>query len=202
MCGLVPDINVPAYLRDYFSKMPPIFKNAEVGRQDKGEFMQNWAERHRVLTQPRKTLIGSYIGQNMLLATPLLQWYLFHGLEVLGVQQVVEYRPQRRFQQFGETVFHARRQGDWNPSKASLSDTFKLLGNSACGKTTITIAMYTRPPSPLPCTPMCFTPMREGSKHWSMTLCSQSSPLPPTAHPRRKMYTRWRGLNQMESVSP
>ncbi|XP_070178816.1 uncharacterized protein, partial [Littorina saxatilis] len=142
--GLVQcDVEVPERLRDYFSEMPPIFKNTVVGREVIGEFMKTYAERHRLLTQPRKTLIGSFTGKHILLITPLLQWYLHHGLKVLDVQQVVEYRPQRCFKAFGETVSHARRQGDQDPSKAILADTFKLLGNSAYGKTITNIAKHT-----------------------------------------------------------
>ena len=37
----------------------------------------------------------------------------------------------------------ARRQGDLDPSKAILADTFKLLGNSAYGKTITNIAKHT-----------------------------------------------------------
>ena len=37
----------------------------------------------------------------------------------------------------------ARRQGDLDPSKAILADTFKLLGNSTYGKTITNIAKHT-----------------------------------------------------------
>eukprot|EP00745_Piridium_sociabile_P036621 TRINITY_DN66001_c0_g2_i1.p4 TRINITY_DN66001_c0_g2~~TRINITY_DN66001_c0_g2_i1.p4 ORF type:complete len:168 (-),score=21.13 TRINITY_DN66001_c0_g2_i1:551-1054(-) len=130
-------------LRDHFAEMPPIFKNVDVGREDIGNFMKTYAEQHRLLSQPRRTLIGSYFGKNILLTTPLLRWYLSRGLKVTDVQQIVEYRPRRCFQQFGETVSDARRRGDQDPSKAILADTFKLLGNSAYGKTITNLAKHT-----------------------------------------------------------
>ena len=72
------DIRVPEHLYDYFSEMPPIFKNAQVSREDVSDFMNNYAKRHNLLSQPRRTLIGSYFGKNnnILFTTPLLQWYI------------------------------------------------------------------------------------------------------------------------------
>ncbi|KAJ8043356.1 hypothetical protein HOLleu_10407 [Holothuria leucospilota] len=70
------DITVPDPLKSHFSEMPPIFKNTEVGIQDIGDHMARYAEQHKVLKQPRRTLIGSVHGTKLLLATPLLRWYL------------------------------------------------------------------------------------------------------------------------------
>ena len=129
------DIEVPEDLRPHFSEMPPIFKNVEVSKDDIGAHMHQYCENNKIMSQPRRTLIGSFFGKDILLTTPLLQWYLEHGLIVTDIQKVVEYRPQRCFEKFGETVSDARRQGDKNPDSSILSDTFKLLGNSSYGKT-------------------------------------------------------------------
>ena len=80
-------------------------------------------------------MIGSFIGKNIFLATPLLRWYLEHGLVVDKIYEVVEYVPERCFQGFIDTVSENRRNGDLDPTKAILAETFKLLGNSAYGKT-------------------------------------------------------------------
>ena len=129
------DIHVPPELRPYFSEMQPIFKNANVSRDDIGPYMRQYAEEHDILTKPRRMLVGSYRGEKILLTTPLLQWYLAHGLVVDRVYQIVEYSPKPCFQQFGDSVSAARRAGDADPDKAIIADTMKLLGNSAYGKT-------------------------------------------------------------------
>ena len=131
----------------------PIFKNAQVSIEDVGDFMINYAKRRKLLSQPGRTLIGSYFAQNKTkqkkkkkkkkLTTPLLQWYLQHGLVVHDIQQVIEYQPQRCFKVFGETVCDARRQGDLDLSKAILADTFKLLGYTAYDKNITNIARHT-----------------------------------------------------------
>ncbi|BFZ13860.1 hypothetical protein BsWGS_16899 [Bradybaena similaris] len=134
--GLVEcNIEVPDVHKEKFSEMTPIFKNIEVSRKDIGAFMQAHAEKHNILNGPRRTLIGSYKGVEILLATPLLKWYLMNGLEVTKIHQVIEYHPKACFKQFGDTVTEARRDGDRDPSCAIKSETMKLLGNAAYGKT-------------------------------------------------------------------
>ena len=52
--------------------------------------MKAYAEEHGIMAQPRCSLIGSMKGDKFLLATPLLKWYLEHGLEVTKVHQVIK----------------------------------------------------------------------------------------------------------------
>ena len=129
------DIHVPPELQDHFAEMQPIFKNANVSRDDIGPFMRQYAEENDIMSTPRQMLIGSYRGDKILLATPLLRWYLVHGLIVDHVYQIIEYEPKPCFRHFGESVSTARRNGDSDPEKAIIADTIKLLGNSAYGKT-------------------------------------------------------------------
>ncbi len=136
MFGLVQcDIETPEELKEHFREMTPIFKNISVSREDIGESMKAYAEKHDLLSAPRRSLIGSYHAKGILLATPLLRWYLLNGLKVTHVYQTVEYTPKACFKQFGEKVSEARRMGDQNPDCAIIADTMKLLGNSGYGKT-------------------------------------------------------------------
>ena len=129
------DVHVPPDLRKHFSEMQPIFKNVTVTRDDIGPFMRQYAEENDIMSTPRRMLVGSYRGDKILLTTPLLRWYIAHGLVVDHVYQVVEYEPKPCFRNFGESVSTARRNGDVDPEKAIIGDTMKLLGNSAYGKT-------------------------------------------------------------------
>ena len=105
------DIRVPSELRAKFAEMQPIFKNATVTRDDIGPFMREYAEENDIMSTPRRMLVGSYHGKKILLATPLLQWYLAHDLVVDRVYQIVEYERKPCFRQFGESVSTARRAG-------------------------------------------------------------------------------------------
>ena len=129
------DVRVPEHLQDHFAEMQPIFKNTTVTRDDIGPFMRQYAEEHDIMTKPRRMLVGSFHGIKLLLATPLLRWYIAHGLVVDRVYQIVEYSPKPCFQNFGDSVSAARRAGDADPDKSIIADTMKLLGNSAYGKT-------------------------------------------------------------------
>ena len=129
------DVRVPDNLREYFAEMQPVFKNTTVTRDDIGPYMRQYAEEHNILTKPRRMLVGSFHGIKLLLTTPLLRWYLAHGLVVDRVYQVVSYEPNPCFQRFGESVSTARRNGDVDPDKSIIADTMKLLGNSGYGKT-------------------------------------------------------------------
>ena len=129
------DIRVPEELHEHFAEMQPVFKNISLIREDLGPFMRRYAEEHNIMKTPRRMLVGSYCGDKILLATPLLRWYLDHGLEVLHVYQVIEYDPIPCFRQFGDAVSKARREGDVHQDKPIIADTMKLLGNSGYGKT-------------------------------------------------------------------
>ena len=67
------DVRVPADHREHFAEMLPIFTNALVTRDDIGPYMQQYAEEHNILKKPRRMLVGSYIGDKILLATPVLR---------------------------------------------------------------------------------------------------------------------------------
>ena len=121
------DIHVPPHLKEKFSEMCPICKNTNISREDIGEYMQSYAEENKIMAQPRRSLIGSFKGEKILLATPLLKWYLEHGLQVTKVHQVVEFTPKSCFKPFGDAVSNAKRAGDADPSKAIIADTMKLV---------------------------------------------------------------------------
>ena len=133
--GLVyVDIRTPDHLKDRFAELPPIFKNTEVSREDIGDFMKAYAERTETLKKPTRLLISSYHATKILLATPLLKWYLDNGLEVTKVHTVIAYEPKACFGDVVKTISDARRQGDKSKDSAILAESMKLIGNSCYGK--------------------------------------------------------------------
>ena len=101
------DIEVPDHLKEYFSEMTPIFKNVDVCLDDVREFMQEYAKQQNIKDVPRCLLIGSYFGKKIGLSTPLLKWYLEHGLVVTNIYTVVEYVPNPAFDTFMTQVAQA-----------------------------------------------------------------------------------------------
>lgn len=124
------DIETPSHLRDVFSEFQPIAKHAYMGRGDIGPHMRKFAEENDLLKKPTRTLLCSYFGKRMLFATPLLRWYLNHGLRVTKVYQVIQYKPSRCFKAFGDEVMRARREGDLDKRKKVISDSVKLIGKT------------------------------------------------------------------------
>ena len=70
-----------------------------------------------------------------MIISPLLKWYVEHGLKVTQIHQVVEYSPSASFQKFGDNISEARRAGDADPEKKIVAETRKLDENSSYGKT-------------------------------------------------------------------
>ena len=56
-------------------------------------------------------------AKKILLYTPLIKWYLQHGLRLNAVRQLVECEPGRPFSWFPEEVVNARREADKDPLK-------------------------------------------------------------------------------------
>ena len=72
-------------------------------------------------------------ARHILIATPLLKWYMDHGIVVSTIYIVIKLIPSTCFDQFTENVSGARRQGDIDPYTSVIADTMELLGNSGYG---------------------------------------------------------------------
>ena len=79
------DIETPEHLKEMFSEMCPIFKNVDIRLGDVGPYMKQYGEEHGFMKQPQRSLISSYFGRDLLLITPLLQYYLRLGLKVTRI---------------------------------------------------------------------------------------------------------------------
>ena len=127
------DIHVPQHLKTHFQEMPPIFKNTIVREADIGEHMQTFLRETGKTYKDTKYLIGSMFAEKILLITPLLKWYIDHGVVVSKIHQVIEFKPARAFQSFEERVTNDRRAGDRDPAYGAVADTSKLIG-SGCSR--------------------------------------------------------------------
>ena len=128
------DIETPEDLKEKFSEMTPIFKNAEIKFEDIGEYMHNYHNENNIPFNKGKKIIGSYFEKEILLYTPLLKWYLQQGSIITKIYTAIKYTPLKSFQQFADEVSDARRAGDVDTSKELIAETMKLFGNSGYGK--------------------------------------------------------------------
>ncbi|KAL5265864.1 hypothetical protein ACHWQZ_G002033 [Mnemiopsis leidyi] len=136
------DVRVPDYLKPHFSEMPPVFKNTTITENDIGEHMTDFLSSTGKSFKPTRYLIGSMWGEKILMITPLLSWYIKHGLEVTRIHQIIEFAPKKCFKPFADRVSDDRRAGDTNPTLKVIAETSKLIGNSFYGYTIMNKARH------------------------------------------------------------
>ena len=124
------DLSVPEHLQKGFKYFPPIFKNCFVSRDDIGEYMKTYAEKHYLLQHPSKRLISSFHLENGSVITPLFNFYINLGLEYTKIHR---YFRQKCFKGFVKSIVEARRLGDQNKNSTVIAETMKLLSNSSYG---------------------------------------------------------------------
>ena len=129
------DIEVPEQLLDKFSEFSPLFILAEVPEDQIPQHMRDYKiNTGRKMIKNNKKLLGVMKAEKILLYSPLLKWYLNHGLQVTKIHKYISYTPGRPFKGFPEEVSSARRAADNDKNKKQLGDTAKLKGNSFYGK--------------------------------------------------------------------
>ena len=129
------DIEVPEQLLDKFSEFSPLFVISEVPEDQIPQHMQDYKiNTGRKKIKNNKKLLGVMKAEKILLYSPLLKWYLNHGLQVTKIHRYISYTSSRPFAWFPEEVSSARRAADQNKNKKQLGDTAKLKGNSFYGK--------------------------------------------------------------------
>ena len=115
------DIQVPEKLWDKFSEMSPLFVVQEIPESCIPEHMKKYqGDTGRTSVKGTKKLLGVMKAEKILLYTPLLKWYLKHGLEITAAYQRIEYEPGTPFAWFPEEVADARRGGDIESLKEGL----------------------------------------------------------------------------------
>ena len=129
------DIEVPEQKRKRFSEFCPLFILDEVPEEQIPQHMKDYQiNTGRKKIKNNKKLLGVMKAENILIYSPLLKWYLNHGLQVTKIHRYISYTSGRPFKWFPEEVSSARRDADNDKNKKQLGDTAKLKGNSFYGK--------------------------------------------------------------------
>ena len=129
------DIEVPEQKRKRFSEFCPLFVISEVPEEQIPQHMKDYKiNTGRKMIKNNKKLLGVMKTEKILLYSPLLKWYLNHGLQVTKIHRYISYTSGRPFKWFPEEVSSARRAADQDKNKRQLGDTAKLKGNSFYGK--------------------------------------------------------------------
>ena len=118
---------------EFYKDFPPIFCTTEVSMDSVGSTMNDYLISNNISLKPRRQLVSGTKARKILLATPLLQWYLRNGFTMTHVYRVVEFKSRACFKGLIEKGTAERRLGDADKSKAILADTAKITLNSYYG---------------------------------------------------------------------
>ena len=99
------DIEVPEQLWDKFSEFSPLFILSEVPEDQIPQHMHAYKiNTGRKKIKNNKKLLGVMKAEKILLYSPLLKWYLNHGLQVTKIHKYISYTSGRPFKWFPEEV--------------------------------------------------------------------------------------------------
>ena len=127
MCYVQCDIEVPEKFRETSANFAFNFKNNVVARDDICPFLEKYAEKEGLLTQPRRMLTSSHLLKNGTAITPLLPFYVDAGLVFKKNYRFVQYTPMKSFNIFVQSAVNSRKAGDENPISSVVAETIKLL---------------------------------------------------------------------------
>ena len=129
------DIEIPQDKYEYFSEMPPIFKNIVYSEEEGGEYMKNVILGKREKCTMDRKLIASLKATRIAMLSTQLNWLLEKGAIVTKVYGVVPAERGRPFKDFCDWVTEERRKGDSDACHAIIAEAAKTVGNSAYGRT-------------------------------------------------------------------
>ena len=105
------DIEVPLDLYDRFSEMSPLFVVMKIPDEQIPAHMHDYLKNTgRKRIPGTRKLCGVMEANKILLCTPVLKWYLDHGLKVTGLNQFHGYKRGKPFAWFPEEQMHVGRQ--------------------------------------------------------------------------------------------
>ena len=91
---------------------------------------------------PQKTLIQTYNGKQLLLYTPVIQFYMKLGLVISNVTKFIQYKPAKPLEPFVQKITEGRIAA-CESGNGPLELAYKIIGNSGYGKLGEAVARYT-----------------------------------------------------------
>ena len=125
----VCDVTTPSsvYEKIKHINFPPVIRRAIIDEELLSPYMKQRCQ-ERGYKLPQKTLIQSYNGTQLLLMTPMIQFYLSLGLVISNISKFVQYRPAIAFDKFVKKITNGRITAKRNNNE-SLELAFKIIGN-------------------------------------------------------------------------
>ena len=100
--------NVPEHLKEKFSEFSSLFVVDSIPEELVPEHMKQYQkDTGRKTLKGTKKLLGVTKANKILLCTPMLKWYLNHGLEMTAIHKYLKYTSGRPCEWFPEEVSNA-----------------------------------------------------------------------------------------------
>ena len=132
---LLADISSPESVIDMMKEFPPIIRKMTITDDHLTSYTRNRIkiEKPNLSEFKRETLAQCFHGKQILLMTPLIQFYLSKGLKIENATKFIQYIPSSALNPFATHVTRMRIDAEKNnlPTKGS---TAKVFGNSSYGK--------------------------------------------------------------------
>ncbi len=129
--GLIEvDLSVPIDRWEFFSEMCPIFGNTWITESDLSPVMKEYMKENEIKFSPVRNLVGVMRAEKILLTTPLLQFYMKHGLKLKKIHRVLSFKQSPWMQSYI----------DFNTKQRTLATStedknlFKLANNAVFGR--------------------------------------------------------------------
>ena len=107
---------------------PPIIQRMDITKDHLSTYMNDRAEAMNTKF-PKTTVVQTYHGQQLLLFTPLVQFYLKLGLEITNITSFIQYLPYKCLAPFMNKVTEMRIQAAYDDEETK-GNSAKLIGNS------------------------------------------------------------------------
>ena len=120
------DIEVPEQKRKRFSEFCPLFVISEVPEAQIPHHMKDYKINTGRKMIKNNKLLGVMKTEKILLYSPLLKWYLNHGLQVTKIHRYISYISGRPFKWFPEEVSSARREEKLTTIKTKSNSVIQL----------------------------------------------------------------------------
>ena len=115
-------------------QFPPFFCNKEVSIEQLTQNMQRLGNELRK-SKKSKLLLSTLEADGIVVISPLLQYYLSRGYEVVKIYEAIQLTGKYAFTRLGEDIYRLRREAEANDTLKLRANTYKLAANSCYGKT-------------------------------------------------------------------
>ena len=132
---IVADVESPEKVINEMKEFPPLIRKMTLTDEHLSDYTRNRLkiEKPNMKKFQRDSLIQCFHGQQLLLMTPLVRFYMEKGLKIFNITKFIQYIPSTALNPFASHVTRMRIDAEKN-ALYTKGNTAKVFGNSSYGK--------------------------------------------------------------------